>query len=135
LLFPFSEIEIEGIDPIDKGEEILNKIINNQRYFPLIFESFYKWRTITQMNWYGMSNASEIPNKMYNQKRWELVRLIKRYIKNHPQDLWARYQLELFLSLPNIQRGGLFGNFNLTNWGTLYGSLRDRDNTDIHQNL
>jgi len=69
-----------------------------------------------------MSNMSEIPNKEYNIKKWQLVQMIKEYINNYPDDLWAREQVDLLLSLPNITRGGSFGNNNLANWGSLYGS-------------
>jgi hypothetical protein len=66
---------------------------------------------------------SEIPNKEYNKKRWERIQVIKRYLKDNPDDVWAREQVDLLLSLPNIRRGGPMGNDNLTHWGSLYVDL------------
>jgi hypothetical protein len=67
-----------------------------------------------------MSNMSEIPNWEYNKKRWSVMQTIKQHIKNNPDDVWAKAQVNLLLGLPNIARGGLVGNSNLNHWGMLY---------------
>jgi len=123
-LMSFSDMEDEnGFLREEKGIKILEDIINSKRYSPVLFEAFYKWRTSTQAFYYGMSNMSQIPNKMYNQKRWQLIKLIKKYLKTHPQDIWAKRQIDLLLSLPNIERGGSFGNSNLAHWGVFFADL------------
>ena len=127
-LKPFTDIEKKKKFVLEKkGIKILEDIINSKRYSPVLFEAFYKWRTSTQAFYYGMSNMSQIPNKMYNQKRWQLVQVIKRYLKNNPQDIWAKYQIDLLLSLPNIERGGRLGNSNLVHWGILYVDLSKKE--------
>ena len=127
-LRPFTDIEKKKNFALEEeGIKILEDIINSKRYSPVLFEAFYKWRTSTQAFYYGMSNMSQIPNKMYNQKRWQLVQVIKRYLKNNPQDIWAKYQIDLLLSLPNIERGGRLGNSNLVHWGILYVDLSKKE--------
>ncbi len=102
------------------GLELLTEILNKKRYSPVLYEAFYKWRTIEQYLNYGVSNTSEIPNKAYNEKRWEIIQLIKEYAKDNPDDLWAQAQVDLLRYLPNILRGGIMGNDSLEHWGNLY---------------
>ncbi|MCX7661411.1 MAG: hypothetical protein N2Z79_01845, partial [Candidatus Omnitrophica bacterium] len=63
-------------EEFEKYEEILNfleKILDKDRYLPILYETFYKWRTNSQSLFGGMSNMSEIPNKYYNQKRYKAI--------------------------------------------------------------
>ncbi len=118
-----------GLKTDDKFEatedalEILSSIIDKDAYSPVLYEAFYKWRTMDQYFNHGMSNMSEIPNKEYNKRRWKIIQVIKRYLKDNPEDAWAREQVDLLLSLPNIRRGGPMGNDNLIHWGSLYVDL------------
>lgn len=96
-------------DP-EKGIVLLSDILDRQKYSPVLFDTFYKWRTQTQFFWHGMSNMSYIPNWQYNLKRWQAVQTIRQYLKTKPDDVWANAQISLLLSLPNIARGGFFGN-------------------------
>jgi len=73
-----------------------------------------------QVFWGGMSNMSDIPNLEYNLKRWQAIQTIKQHVKDNPDDVWAKAQVNLLLGLPNIGRGGPFGNYNLNHWGMLY---------------
>lgn len=100
-------------DP-DKVIELLLRIIDNRQYSPVLFKAFYKWRTHTQSLWHGISNMSEIPNWEYNLKRWQAIQTIRQYLKTNPDDVWAKSQVNLLLGLPNIGRGGPFGNDNLS---------------------
>ncbi|MFQ5835615.1 MAG: hypothetical protein ACE5HR_06810, partial [bacterium] len=86
----------------------------------VLFDAFLRWRTLTQSLEYGMSNFSRIPNWEYNKKRKRLIEIIKTYAKEHPDDIWARKQIKLLLSLPNISRGALMGNYNLMFLADLY---------------
>ena len=105
------------------GLELLLAILDKKQYSPVLYEAFYKWRTVEQYYNHGMSNMSDIPNKDYNVKRWETTQLIKEYLKNEPDDIGAREQVDLLLLLPNITRGGPIGNHNLDHWGSLYVDL------------
>ncbi len=89
---------------------ILSDIIGNNRYSPVLYESFINWRSEYQVNLMGCSNMSPIPNDEYNEVRWQLVKFIKKYLKKRKDDTWARVQIDLLLREPNIMRGGPFGN-------------------------
>lgn len=102
-----------------RGLRLLSNILEKNRYSPVLYDTFYKWRTITQYS-YGMSNKAEIPNYIYNEKRWDITQIIKKYLRDNPDDKWARFQIDLLLTLPNIRRSGDFGNDNITHWGLLY---------------
>lgn len=110
-------------NPEEKGKDILEGIINANDYSPVLFDTFLRWRTLTQSLEHGMSNFSNIPNWGYNEERKNLIGIIKTYTKEHPDDTWAERQIKLLLFLPNIERGGLFGNSNLTFWAGLYSKI------------
>ena len=119
-----SEIrESRGTDSEGEGAALLSRIIDSGDYSPVLFEAFYRWRTIEQYRNYGMSNMSEIPNILYNKKRWELIQLIKQHIERHPEDAWAKGQVDYLIHLHNITRGGPMGNNNLVDWGILYSDV------------
>lgn len=125
LLMADSDLET-GEDKLEgkmNALEMLSQILDNKRYSPILFEAFYKWRTTEQYYNHGMSNMSGIPNKKYNEKRWGILQVIKRYLKNKPDDIWAKKQVDLLLSLDNITRGGPMGNHNIEHWGSLYVDL------------
>ena len=73
---------------------------------------------------------SLIPNDEYNAKRWELVQIIKEYLKKNPNDVWAKAQVNLLLALPNIGRGGLMGNDNLFYYASLYSDILERESME-----
>jgi len=58
---------------------------------------------------------------MYNEKKQFVMRKIRQYLLDNPQDIHAEKQLEFLSDLPDIGRGGLLGNDNLNHWGVLYG--------------
>ena len=109
----------------EKGMVLLSEIIDSQIYSPVLFEAFYKWRAQTQELWHGMSNMSNIPNWQYNLKRWQAIQTIRQYLKTNPDDIWAKTQANLLLALPNINRGGSFGNDNLSYWWQLCADVKD----------
>ena len=111
-------------DAAEKGLELLAGILESGRYSPVLYEAFYKWRTIEQQFHHGMSNMSAIPNKEYNEKRRQAIEVVKKHLSENPGDAWARLQLDALWDLPNIQRGGPFGNDNLLHWEMLYGDLK-----------
>jgi hypothetical protein len=118
-----TDTNLDNIDPMETSKEglaMLSDIVKKERYSPVVYESFYKWRTMDQYYNHGMSNMSLIPNKEYNEKKWQLIQMIKQHLKNNPDDIWAREQIDLLLVLPNITRGGTFGNNNLAHWAALY---------------
>lgn len=113
--------EIPDVEnPEEKGKDMVEGIVNGDDYSPVLFDAFLRWRTLTQSLEYGTSNLSKIPNWEYNKKRKRLIEVMKTYAEKHPDDLWARKQIKLLVSLPNISRGGPTGNDNLDFWRSLY---------------
>lgn len=123
LIMDYEAVNFQGLDAAGNGLALLTEIIEGGRYSPVLYEAFYKWRTTEQQHDHGMSNMSAIPNKEYNEKRWQVIQTVKKYLAENPGDAWARMQLDLLWDLPNIQRGGPFGNDNLNHWGILYGNI------------
>lgn len=110
-----------------KGEtalDYLSEIMNSGQYSLILDEAFRKWRANYQMWHHGMSNWSDIPNKMYNEKRWEVVGIIKKYIETHPDNVLGKWQIFSIMATPNIVRGGAFGNSNINHHATLYKDLK-----------
>lgn len=119
----------EELNTMDLSLYLLEDIINRKEYSPLLYKAFYRWRTLEQYFNHGTSNMSEIPNKMYNEKRWELMQIIHNHLIEHPDDTWAWTQRILFMMLPNIERGEAFGNSNLLHWAYLYTDIFEEDET------
>ena len=107
-------------DPARAGLTMLEEIIEAEEYSPVLFEAFYRWRTVQQFYEHGVSNASKIPNDYYNNKRWDLICLIRSHLIDKPDDAWAKAQAEYILQLHNITRGGPVGNSSLSDWALLF---------------
>jgi len=113
--------ESEGsVEDAKKGMQLLDDVVNSGRYSPMTYDAFLRWRTSVQAARYGMANESGIPNHEYNRKRWEQVFVIRDYLAGNPGDKWAANQINLLISLPNIERGGRAGNYNLNYYSMLY---------------
>jgi hypothetical protein len=120
-----SLINNAGADPsagdISDGLFYLNKAVDTDKYNPALFESFLKWRTVTQAKKYGMLNSSPIPNGLYNAVRLKMMAAVKAHLRGFPDDVWARAQLARLLMIPIIERGGTEGNnSNIEFWQELF---------------
>jgi len=127
LLMSDSNISKEESAATKEGLSLLSQIMDRNEYSPVLYESFYKWRTITQEYYHGMAQLAEIPNQIYNEKRWQVIQTIKKHLTKEPEDLWAKAQINLLLDLPNISRKGEHGNDNLIHWGILYTDIPEKD--------
>ncbi|HNV85475.1 MAG TPA: hypothetical protein PKL97_00745 [Candidatus Omnitrophota bacterium] len=127
LLMSDSNIPKEESAATKEGLSFLSKIMDRNGYSPVLYEAFYKWRTISQENQYGMTQFSEIPNGIYNKKRWQIIQTIKNHLGKNPRDRWAEAQINLLLDLPNISRKGEHGNDNMIHWGLLYTDVPKKD--------
>jgi len=106
----------------EEALELLQDILNSNIYLPMLSRVFLRWRTLEQLKHYGMSNFSEIPNEMYNRKRWQIIQLIEDHWHKNLDDKWALKQIFIILNLPNIShstRSG--GNTNMDYYFGLYG--------------
>jgi hypothetical protein len=125
-----ADSDIKDIEEKMLGLELLTTILDKQRYSPILYKAYYKWRTLYQAGIHGMSNYSEIPNKEYNNRRYDVMQVIKEYIRDNPDDLWADAQVSYLLSLHNITRGGEMGNNNIIDWGILFTDIgKDKSDT------
>lgn len=107
------------MDPA-RGMRLLKETMDSDRYSPVMYEAFLRWRTGVQAAEYGMTSTSQIPNMEYNKKRWQLIGIIQKHLLDHPDDNWAMNQINLFINLPNIERAGKYGNSNLNYYSALY---------------
>lgn len=122
-----SESDDEMVSSFDQGLLMLIEVINAKKYLPVLYETYYKWRTSQQYYYGGASNMSVIPNDEYNTKRWEVLRVLQGHLKKYPQERWARIQTMLLLDLPNINRGGPYGNTNMMHWAQLYTDILNKN--------
>jgi len=67
-----------------------------------------------------MSNSSEIPNTLYNEKRTEVATVIGDHLLINPDDIKAIEQLRYLIWSPSITRGGMYGNSALLDWNAAY---------------
>ena len=106
-----------GVDVVDQGLKLLSDTMDRNEYSPMLYNIFLQWRTKQQGSYGGMSNSSEIANLKYNEKRYRVYRTLKKYLQAHPEDQRAKEQVVLIIGLPNIERGGAYGNSALTDLG------------------
>ena len=98
------------------GVELIVKVFQKKEYDLALYDLFEKWRSVEQRLNHGMSNTSEMPNKEYDQERWNIAQVILKHLEHYPNDQWANIQLMLLMDLPIIERGNPnspMGNTNL----------------------
>ena len=98
------------------GVELIVKVFQKKKYDLALYDLFEKWRAVEQRLNHGMSNTSEIPNKEYDEQRWNIVKVIQEHLELYPDDQWANIQLMLLMDLPIIERASPaspMGNTNL----------------------
>jgi len=120
-----------GVDP-KQGFQYLEQVVNSGIYSSVLAEAFYKWRTANQSLHFGVSNYSRIPNKIYNKKRTQLIKITRLHLRKHPENGWTREQLSILRNLHNIYRGSPCGNTNLSDWGFLFMSPASEGNISSH---
>lgn len=118
-----------GLYPEEEALGFLRKIIDGDMYSPFLYEAYVKWRVNYQSVNHGFSNMSEIPNKMYNEKRWAMIGHIKNYLRNNYGDGYARAQVIWILLHPNISRDANYGNSGMAEWAMYYTDIFE-DDTD-----
>jgi len=97
----------------EKYQKQTLKFLEKGQYSPVLFDLFGRWRTVDEMNNHGMSNMSEIPNNEYLKVQWKVAETIMGFIEKNPDDIWAKQQLPVLMTLGNIERGGAYGNLNM----------------------
>lgn len=86
-------------------------IIDTKKYSLYLFETWMKWRAVTQQT-KGLSTSSEIPNNEYDEVRKKISKTILNYLKKNPNDEMAINQFLLIATHDIVRRYGdyPFGN-------------------------
>ena len=97
-----------GIHNIDL--KVIEELLDDGRYSHFLFFLWRIWRCGVQLSDEedGLSTWSQIPNKLYNEKRYAIAVATLRHIAGHPDDAVAVNQFLITASLGNILRGGGF---------------------------
>lgn len=97
---------------------IIEELLDEGRYSPYLFFLWRIWRCGVQLHNedYGPSTWSQIPNKLYNEKRLKIAETTLKYIVTHPNDGVAINQYLMTASMSNILRSGQYplGNESFT---------------------
>lgn len=106
------------VDFYDADFELIEELLDDGRYSPYLFFLWRIWRCGVQLcsGHYGPSTWSQIPNKLYNEKRLKIAETTLKYIVNHRNDGIAINQYLMTSSFSNILRDGVFqgGNESFT---------------------
>lgn len=98
--------------------KLVEKLLDDGQYSPYLFFLWRIWRCGVQLvdENYGPSTWSEIPNKLYNEKRLKIAKTTLKHIATHRDDCVAINQYLITATLPNILRIGEFdlGNESFT---------------------
>ena len=97
-----------GIHNIDL--KVIEELLDDGRYSHFLFFLWRVWRCGIQLSDEedGLSTWSQIPNKLYNEKRHAVAVATLKHIVDHPDDAVAVNQFLITASLDNILRGGGF---------------------------
>ena len=99
--------------------EIIESLLDDGRYSYYLFFLWRMWRCEVQLctlDKYGPSTWSEIPNKLYNEKRLRIAEATLSYIVDHRDDAIAINQFLVTSTISNILRIGKYpiGNESFT---------------------
>jgi hypothetical protein len=100
-------------------------ILDQNKYCIYLFESWLKWRTVTQQN-NGLSKTSEIPNDEYNKMRGQVALVILEYIVKNEKDEMAINEFLLMATHDNVKRFGdyQFGNQNTVEYHEIFDGMK-----------
>ena len=104
-------IELSHISSLqDAAVEILGALIESKEYSRYLFEVWENWRALAQIEYYGLSNFSVIPNAYYSSMLSLCVNTTLRHIQTHPDDDDAILRLLRMVYNEPLMRDGTFGN-------------------------
>ena len=97
-----------GIHNIDL--KVIEDLLDDGRYSHFLFFLWRVWRCGVQLSDEedGLSTWSQIPNKLYNEKRHAIAVATLKHIVDQPDDAVAVNQFLITASFDNILRGGSF---------------------------
>ncbi len=102
-------IELSHVLPED-CVDTLGALIESRKYSRYLLEAWENWRAVAQLEWFGCSNDSVIPNAYYFKVRNICANTMLRHIQKHPEDNYALLSLVRLLYREPIHRGEFMGN-------------------------
>lgn len=82
------------------------KLMDSGKYSPLLFNVWLAWRSLCQLNYYGASRDSDIPNNFYNEYRKMCYVACLKRIEKFPDDIITMRFALSFAGSPNLNRFG-----------------------------
>lgn len=109
------------VDASEKAIGIYKAILDQDKYSIYLFESWLKWRTVTQQN-NGLSKTSHIPNDQYDKVREQVALTILDYITKNDKDEMAINEFLLMATHNTILRFGAYpyGNQNTVEYHEIF---------------
>ena len=116
---------VKNTKPLGIATEVAIKkyksILDEQQYCLYLYETWLKWRTVTQQN-NGLSKSSDIPNIEYDQVRKQVAGVILDYIRKNKNDEMAINQFLVITTHDIIFRFGKYpyGNQNTIEYHQIF---------------
>lgn len=77
-------LELDGLSQ-------LRRVVDAQVYMPALYEGWRKWRVASEFV-RSDTSLTAVPNRAYDLKRYQVLTTIRHHLREHPEDLWARFQ-------------------------------------------
>ena len=108
--------------PWDLAIKKYRHILDKKQYSLYLFETWLKWRTVSQQN-SGLSKSSDIPNDKYDFAREKMAAVVLDFISKHPEDEMAINQFLLLATHDIVRRFGEYpyGNQNTIEFHEIFG--------------
>ena len=102
--------------------EKYKSILDQKKYCIYLFESWLKWRLVTQQHIYGISKTSDIPNNEYDKVREQVALTILEYITKNDKDEMAINEFLLMATHDIVKRFGdyPYGNQNTVEYHEIF---------------
>jgi hypothetical protein len=100
-------------------------ILDKKQYSIYLFESWLKWRTVTQQ-YNGLSKMSEIPNDKYDEVRQQVALTLLNTVSTNPKDKMAINEFLLVATHDIVRRFGAyeFGNQNTLEYHEIFDNVK-----------
>jgi len=114
-----------GSDATEIAIKNYKEILDRKEYSICLFESWLKWRTVSQQN-NGLSKSSDIPNDEYNKVREQVALTILNYVTSNPKNKMAINEFLLMATHDNVKRFGAYayGNQNTVEYHEIFDDAK-----------
>lgn len=88
--------------------EVLRQLMESGHYSPLLYRVWIVWRSFSQVEYYGLSRDSIIPNLLYDNMRSKVYIAMLNYLSTHKDDSMCIASIAYILSHNDLIRNGSF---------------------------